>query len=571
MSFRAAGTGAAGTVDAAGGSLYAFRRLTSGQQSRVVWVVELDAYVAGSASPTFTLGMGTHPAGTVRLLAEALEQSVKYRASDLGYATLQTDPQGVVDFPCLLREALTVDRAFNIEPHQASVGFSWGDIIIENPDARWDAITQTHNADGRTVRVWMGVKSFDASRKLWKDPAWSTLIPVFAGAARNWFLGETELRVPVRDMAYLLERPWQSSVYTGGGAYTGTSDLTGKPVPKCRGWANNVTPVLVDPTNRIYQYTDAAGQVVALYERGKAVFTYDGDTSDLYTGSTPSGRYRTDNSRGLFQLGAAPAGPITCDVKGSFPLAGFVEDVVDIARYVLTEEMGLDGSLLEMGAWTGLAAACPYAAGVWTGAEVRQADDVVGYLLGSIGASLLPNRPGRLRPYRLSPPSGTSGVVTYTTAEIVSLVPVQLPATIDPPNYRRLVGYARNYTVQTTDLDSTISEARRLLLSQEYSYAGWSDGDVLTTWRNPTDPPPLPTALKEEADAQAVAEDFGALWGTRRRLYDVTMWLHPFAHDLGDDLSLVYPMDDLRGGKPGIVVSESIRSSQSTVTLRVLV
>src|SRR5215211_4700481 len=75
----------------------------------------------------------------------------------------------------------------------------------------------------------------------------------------------------------------------------------------------NVQPVLLDPARLIYQYNDAAGGVNAVFDSGAAVYAYAGDAADLFTGTVPAGQYRTDNSRGLFQLGSRPVGTVTCD------------------------------------------------------------------------------------------------------------------------------------------------------------------------------------------------------------------------------------------------------------------
>lgn len=147
---------------------------------------------------------------------------------------------------------------------------------------------------------------------------------MFAGVQQPWSLGEATLDIPIRDASYEIEVPVQGSVYSGTGGIGGTAEMTGRPVPRARGGTlddpiRNVTPVLIDPGNRVYQFTDGRGLLAALYERGAQVFTYAGDFPDyaaLVAASVPSASYALCGAQGLFRLGAMPAGQITADVTG---------------------------------------------------------------------------------------------------------------------------------------------------------------------------------------------------------------------------------------------------------------
>jgi hypothetical protein len=64
----------------------------------------------------------------------------------------------------------------------------------------------------------------------------------------------------------------------------------------------------------------------------------------------------------------------------------------------------------------------------------------------------------------------------------------------------------------------------------------------------------------------------GALWGVRRRLYDVTVPAFiGVALDMGHVVTLKYPMDDLTNGLAGQIVGYSFRSPDASVVLRVLI
>jgi hypothetical protein len=73
--------------------------------------------------------------------------------------------------------------------------------------------------------------------------------------------------------------------------------------------------------------------------------------------------------------------------------------------------------------------------------------------------------------------------------------------------------------------------------------------------------------------AQVVASGLGGLWSAaRRRLYSVVLPLAVgLPRDIGDVIGLVWPMDDLPGGRVGQIVGEQIRAGDSTITYLVLV
>ncbi len=165
-------------------------------------------------------------------------------------------------------------------------------------------------------------------------------------------------------------------------------------------------------------------------------------------------------------------------------------------------------------------------------------------------------------------------IVTIDTTNCISLTPVRLSTTIDPPPYRLRLAYQHNYTVQTSDLNtSTAVPATRIqFLQSPDTYASWSSNLILQRYRRPNDPAPFGGGLLVLAEAQVVVNELGDLFGGRSRLYDAVLPVAVgLAIDLGDPVNLVYPMDDLRNGRYGQVVGEQFRSGDATLTLRILV
>lgn len=543
----------------------------------VFYAAEIETYAPAVSGTSSTPAHATH-AHAVPSDPTAPEVVGLIRASDSGYRTRPTDTPAVAVFPARMAEAFAIDRRINLDPGGAGLSASWGRVSLSNARGIYDNIAGTQNSDGRPVRIYAGQRTLDASRGLFLDPPFASLTPLFQGVAQPWALSESTLDIPFRDATYWAERPLQSTVYAGTGGYDGGADILGLPKPKTRGGTasypvRDVRPVLIDAANRIYQYTDAAGSVVALYEGGDTNIPFSANTTNLYAGSTPAGQYRTDNSRGLFQLGSSPVRTITVDVTGEFPTAGAVSSLASIARYLLAEDMQMPAGNIATAAFSALAAAFPYPAGAYFGATPIAGTDALAYLLAGAGFKLVPLRSGALSIMALRDVSAAVPVAAIGPAEAASCTPLPLPASVSPPAYRIRVGYQRNYAPALVDVSPAVtSMTRKSFLANEYRYAGWAGGAVLLAYRRPNDPDPIGGALLVPADAQAAADGIGALWGVRRRLYAVSCpATTALAREIGDVIRLTWPADDLRGGQNGVIVGEQFRSVDSTSTLLVLV
>lgn len=549
--------------------------------TRDFYLIELQGRRAGDFDFPATYGIMSRSICSLGLTTDILASEALFRLGDREYTSKSSDSIGIQAYRGFAREFLSVERRLPLDPHsETGVQASWGDLDLINGGGFWDEKVYEYAVDGRSVRILRGAQSFDAGRGIWTDPAYATMIELFRGTALGWLLSEDTLLVGIRDRSYYLDQPYQHDFYAGSGGYEGVDDLKGKPKPITRGKALNVTPVLIDPTNLIYQYNNGPGTITALYERGVQGFTYEGDTTDLYAGSTSAGKYRTDNSRGLFQLGASPAGEITADVTGEFPISGSKTNVVEICYYALHEDVGLSSSVIDQASFTTLAGSIDYTGGFYLGPELVDANAVITMIARSFGGVVGIDRASRFRAYRLEKPSG-SPVASFDTTKIVDCRSVPLPETVFPPTYRWIVGWGRNHTLQSPDLDAAISDDRRQEIAQEWRSATWSDATVLETHIRATAPALLPTILDNDTDAQALADHLGALWGeivektgagagTGRFLFEVTIPIEDPAWDLGDVIEVDYPLGRLDGGELVRVVRERLSVAERTVTLTVL-
>ena len=543
---------------------------------QLFYTVEIDTYMPGLTAAAVSPGHGALPHGVYTVSVTAASGTVY--ASDMGYRTLASDVGGVVAYPPLVEQAFAIDRRISLDPAASAAAAAWGSISLSNIDGRFNSIVAAQNSDGREVRIANGVKSWDATRGLWLDLPKSYNQPVFYGIAQPWTLNLATLDIPLRDATYWLEKPLQSNLYDGSGGYNGGADLTGKPKPKTRGGTallpvRNVPLVLIDATNLIYQYSDGPGTVVALYEGGDTNITFQANTANLYSGATTAGKFRTDNSRGLVQLGSAAARQITADVTGQFPSAGVQTLPGSIARYLLTEDAALPSAYVDTSAFSALDGSYGYTSGIFIGPDdALDGATAAGFILNGLGAKLYPKRDGTLSVFALRPPTGTP-TAQLTTANVVSCTPRDLPPVLYPPPYRLRAGYQKAYAVQTSGLAPTLSAARQSYVANQWRSAAATSAAVQAAYRRPNDPPIIEGGLLSSGDAGTVATDLLALWGTRRRLYDVTVPVFDVGLnlDLGNIVALTYPLDNLNSGALGIIVGDQFRSQDATITFQVLV
>ncbi|ONG56965.1 hypothetical protein BKE38_05060 [Pseudoroseomonas deserti] len=541
--------------------------------------IEVAAYRPGSVSSTGRYGWSAIGAwGSPMPDAAVLEDTTTVRASDVGYRTEQAAGD-VINYPAVLLEAPDIDRHLELDPASSAAPMTVGRAVLVNDNGRFDQLATDYTSDSRRVTIKTGRRVYDSDRGYFVDPVSTALTTLFAGLAESWRLTEAELEIPLRDPTYALQRPYLRNTYAGTGGLNGAADMGGTTIPRTRGGITSlpvrgIQPLLIDPVARIYQYNDAPGTVVQVYEGGAAVFTSAGDVADLYTGTTPAGQFRTNNARGIFQLGSTAVGVITADVTGSFPIAGTVNRAALVAQYIMTEDLGIPSSMVNSAAFTALSDTYQYPGGwYWPSGDATTGAGAVGLFLRSLGAKLVPMRDGQLSCVLLrSIPSNIAPAATLSTAQIIRLAAQQLSAPLDPPAYRWRLGGRRNHTPMTSSLNAGLTDAQRRAVGQEWLVGTWSSNSILAVYANPSDPDLIPTALLSVTHARLIATAIGAQWGSRPRLYDIDLPEEiAMSLDLGSVVRVTYPAADLRAGKLGQVVGEQRRAGQTAVTLQVLV
>lgn len=523
-----------------------------------VCIVEIDAVaLVGGATKTFYL-------------------------SDIGYCSLPGDPSGPICYLPFLDEPLQCDRELPISPESARmVGATWGDITLFNQrdpvtgNGYWDGIVPAYGVAGRGVRVKIGNKTFDQARGIWLDPSISTFTTIFSGVALDWVATADAVNVRIRDNLAFLENPLQTSFYGGTGGADGNDQIAGQPIPKLRGKVKNITPTFVDTVNLIYQISDAKLNGVTCYDGG-AVLTAGADYANyaaLVAATVASGTYATCMASGLIRLGTSPAFALTVDSSGYFPSGTLTFTPAYIVENILTGDAGYGGAV-DTSAFSAMSAAYPYDSGLYTGATVYSGIGYMTPFLASIGASIGTLINGEVEIFQIAPPTGTA-VFAFGPQQILDCQIYDLDASVIVPNWRRTLSYAPNDTVLTTLAGVVgVNSAERQFLTNPYAKVTWANTANKTTWPTSADAPIVQSRLQNKADAQAIVNLLGALWGQQRYLFDVTLPL-PIALAAGVDLGQVgtiqYPDGILAQNVKVLVVGHNIDVKANTVVLRVLV
>ena len=460
-----------------------------------------------------------------------------------------------------IKQALDIQRtmfAARTTKGRSTVGY--GAIVLYNGDGALDDYASVPlSVDKRVITIRRGPVG----------GAYPADFPAdFVGTMANVEVTQDEVRLLLRDRQAELNVPLQTTKYTGAGLGTlegVAGDIKGKPKPVCYGAVSNVPAVNVESAKLIYQVADAAVQTFnAIYDRGVSLTiggTYANTTDLLDNALAPSaGQAKTYSGAegSYFRLGSQPDGQVTADItQGANAAARYVGQVFTN----LLTRAGFSSGDWNATDITDIDAAAPYVLGFWQGAEEAVVADVLDRVVESVGASWFADLTGDFRIKQLVSPTGTA-VETFTDSDILREKKLTRITPNDQgqgiPTYRCKVRYAKNYTVQDTDLAAAVTQARREVVNKEWREAIATDATVQTAH-------PLAiesvedSLLTVEADAQAEATRRQALRGVVRNFFELTV---PYNDDtaaieLNDVIELAHSRYGLGiiGGDTGALVS----------------
>lgn len=517
-------------------------------------------------------------------------------ASDSGYRTRSTDPLGVVAYPPTVIDAIQIDVAVNLDPTASSVAAAWGTLKLANFDGRYDAYIAGWQSDGQAITIYRGDRIADNTRGLSLDPPRVSLVPIFAGVMGPWQPQNNTVSLELRDASYFLEKPIARTFYAGTGGAEGTASLAGVAKPIVFGGGSlvtvnvaNITPLLIDPANLIYQVNATSATVNAAYDGGVALIS-DSRVTTVYAGSPPAaGHFRYDG-QGLLQIGSVPVYALTADVwtpQGN--QTGWVQEMALLgATRLSTVPLDMIGRTGAFNAFMGVygadaaikAAAMLALVGIYIASgDNPSGTDAMNQLLTPAGALLVPGRDGKLRMLVLTAiPGGSVPVLSFDDTNIVSIARTSLPATIDPPPWRMRLAYGRNWTVQEgIQLAGAAPPTQGTFAATAYRAAVGVGSNLNAVAARLNDPSVIGASGGSmeltSTRAQLIVNSMLGLWGSPRHLYEITV---PRAIGLTLDwASIVNVTSDFDGlsspGELGQIVGWRYSSADPTAMFRVLV
>lgn len=315
---------------------------------------------------------------------------------------------------------------------------TFGNIQIELAGGDQDALLGYY-WDGRDVSVYRGPQ----------DGGLSDMSLVFKGTARSVSWGRETVTISLADFGEIVQKPIQTTLYTGAGGAEGGSDLTGKPKPLAFGAPRNVEPTLLNSAYLVYQFHSRAAEAVdAAFDGGMPLeFAADyASYATLIAATVRAGYYATCLAEGLVRLGAPVALVLTLDVQGD-NTGGYVTSAADIMRRVAEDFTDLTSGDIDVQAFNTLNAANSAACSVYVGsAESPAAADIFSQLMLSVGGFWTFNTERLL----------TVRQVAFSTS-VVSISYDYGPLALDgvsraetlPPYWRRKMGYSRAWRVHS--------------------------------------------------------------------------------------------------------------------------
>lgn len=441
-------------------------------------------------------------------------------------------------------------------PAYGTISIAIGDEVERNTILRDDfAWLDWHR---RNVTLYMGGHPDDG----W---TWDDYVVIFRGSSDEVTWDEDRLVLIIRDPTVKLNDPVQGTLYLGTGNDEGDENMEGQPKPLAFGRLRNVSPVLVDRLNLIYQLHD--GPIVAIdavYDKGEA-YTSDGDLPGPITDlrdyewlPSETGRYITDLAKGLFRLSTQPNGALTVDLQGDSDGGTLHEFQGSLIRRILTGFCDWTDAELDLSSIGQLDATAREVAIYIT--QSTPVGTVVDSLLAPHGFRTY-NTTGQLVVGHVQ---FRTSILTLEPPRIVSIFRDRTP----PPLWRLSLGYARNWTLMD---EADLSIAEDIALDADFATNEWrrkvmSDDTVRV--RNPSaEDKEVDSLFVHDHDAIHEAEELFNLYRYDRDFYRVTAARIQFRVRVGQTVKLKHPRFGLFDGRGFIVMTIAENTTLGTTEL----
>ena len=439
---------------------------------------------------------------------------------------------------------------------------NYGAVELTNVDGGLDYILP-YSFDGRSLVIKIGNEG----------DAYSAFTTILNGTMEQVEFTFSKVTILARDKLAIVDMPLQTTLYAGNNTLPngveGVADIAKSPKPLLYGQVFNIAPIMVNSSKLTYQINDGAiAAVGAVYDRGVAL-TFHADepnVADLEAHSPPSGKYTTCLALGYIRIGNSPSGALTCDATQGATLAN--RTAAQILK-LLAIKGGVDSGDIVASDVTALDALNSSEVGIWVDINERSID-VMDAISNSIGAYFGFNSNGQFKMGRFTSPSGTP-VINIDLNNLINIDYIRPDdAGKGIPTWRTSLTYQKNYTIQSTDLATSITDARRNVLNIQSLTVSAEDPAIKDQYVLATELT-RETLLTNSASAQTEANRLLALYKVRRELYSVkiALDLNDQLPDLNNVINLILPRFGLTSGKIFTIIGidANYATNRATLTL----
>ena len=506
---------------------------------------------SGGAVSEYAIGAHFEWASTAiisSLLTVGEVGSFPLHAATAYFVTLETDTPAQTVFLSTLRQNFTSEKSLISGNDFSGLSLTTGRIELDNSEALYDAGVSAYSIDGEIVTVKVGeITDGRADYETWYT------VGEFIGVRH--IADETMLAFEVRDKTYLLDVPARKSApYAGTGNLEGGAEVAGKNKPWWLGWNYGVSAAPILPADLIDQVNDGECEIVDCYDSA-APYDFTADYADLpalRAATLVPGQFATCNALGLARRGGAAFGPVTYDVKGYDRAGNFIETTADIIEEVILGACNLDADDLAPNTFDlmNIQQDAPRGYGFPYTSEETVTQFANKWMRGVFGY-LNVDRMGKIEIALIDPP-GLVPAAFYDATQFLNIGREPLPDSLFPPPRKVRVSFAHNWTRLDTVVAEVSDPARVAALKEDYQIASTSDQDaedIERDYPSSTTPDVVLGYFKNEEDAQTEADrQFDFKIGARA-LYSGTIPLHPFVHDIGENIHVTKPRFELADGK----------------------
>lgn len=528
------------------------------------FLVEVDLYPKDAVPVTRpSLPACGAPACSIEDPSGTVSEAVQLRLSDHPVFMSPTDslrPNYVPD--ARLARRIDIDTAFSVVPTTSEPGqVLIGDVEIFNDDGWLDDYVNDYSVDGRTVRILFGPE----------NGAYSEFRELESAFGLAWQGDESSVRLSVQDLQFRLDQPFQTSAYAGTGGIEGTSSLAGQLKPRLIGHRYNFTPVLIDPSNNVYQISESPIYDIVEVRDGGEPLTDEGTDASTYAAligaSLDEGEWCRSSNLGLLRIypaGGSLASVLSVEAKGD-STDGYTQDTGDLIVRELRNRAGFVDTEIDAGSFAPLNA---YDSGYWFNGEDDSVTfrDVIKSLTKQTNGRLIAD--SKIRAIRIIDPSSATYNYTLQKEQIVSIEP---DGVIYPPVVKTLVRYRPNDTaLADTEIVGSIDDDKQDM-QKEYLETYYRDASVLLRHKGAQKQIVIDTDLIDEDSAITLAASVGELWRTERQIYRVTANREALFFTVGSVVQITHPRYGFSSGRNALIVQRVNDYNNQQAELVVLV